>query len=107
MNLGSARVEQVHQDTLTRLHAEGIPRSEYSVVNRIKRSADFESVRTQVWSGGFFGHRVVTIRRHLVLIHRRQKILPFTQCQKDFLVVESGVIRGIDHEKTELAGVGA
>ena len=94
MNLRSAGVEQVHQDALTRLHAERFPRAEHFVVDRIKRSADFESVRTQVWSGGFFGHRVVGIRRHLVLIHRRQKILPFTQRQKDFLVVVSRVIRG-------------
>ena len=34
-------------------------------------------------------------------------MLPFTQRQKDLLIVEPRVIRGIDHEKTELAGVGA
>ena len=31
----------------------------------------------------------------------------FTQRQKDFLVVAPRIMRGIDHEKTELAGVGA
>jgi hypothetical protein len=44
----------------------------------------------------------------LSLLHDRIHALARgTQRQKDFLVVESRVIRGIDHEKTELAGVGA
>ena len=72
-----------------------------------KRSAEFEPVGTRVWSGGFFGHRIAGIRPLLVRVHRGQKRLPFTQRQKDFLIVEPRVIRGIDHEKTELAGVGA
>ena len=107
MNLRSAGIQQVHQDALAWPHAEGLPRAEHLIVDRIKRSVDFEPVRTLIWLGGFFGHRVVGIGLLLVRVHRSQKRLPFTQRQKDFLVVTSGVVGRIDHEKPELAGVGA
>src|ERR1700677_680305 len=107
MNLRGAGVEQVHQDALAWTHGEGTPRAPHFVVYRVKRSADFEPVGTLVWGGGFFWRRVVRIRRHFVLIHGSQIGLPFTQREKDLLVVEPRVIRGIDHEKTKLAGVGA
>src|ERR1700721_3984320 len=88
MNLGGAGIEQVHQDALTRLHAQGLPGAEHFIVDRIERSADFESVGTRVWSGGLFGLRVVRIRPLLVLIHRGHEILPLTQRQKDLLIEE-------------------
>ena len=97
----------MHQDALAWTHAQRLPRAQHFVVNRVKRSADFQSVGTLLWSGGFFGHRVVGIRRHFVLIHGSQIGLPFTQREKDLLVVAPRVMRGVDHEKTKLAGVGA
>ena len=99
MNLRSAGIEQVHQHALTWPHAEGISRAEHFVVDRVKRSADFESVGTRVWRGWLFGHRIIGIRLLLVLIHRSQIRLPFTQRQKNLSIVEPRVIRGIDHEK--------
>ena len=100
-------LSRCHQDALARTDAKGLSRAQHFVVDRVEGSADFESIGTRVWRGGFFGQRIVGIRCLCVLIHGGQEGLPFTQCEKDLLVVTPRVIRGIDHEKTKLAGVGA
>src|ERR1700679_764290 len=107
MNLRGAGIEEVHQDALTLAYAQGLPRAQYFVVDGVKRRADFEPVRSRIGSSGFFGRRAVGIRWILVRVHGAQEILPLPQGQKDFLVVAARVMRGIDHEETELAGIRA
>jgi len=92
----------MHQDALTRRTRRG-SRRQYFVVHRVKRSADLQPVGTRSRMPAFRASDR-WIRLLLVRVHVSER-LPFTQRQKDFLVVPSGVVGRIDHEETKLAGV--
>ncbi len=102
-----AGVQQMHENALSRLHANGLACAENFVVDRIHHGRNFEAIRPRIEHGRLFG-----LRRRIVLLVRvhiftRKKRLPIAQGEKQFLIIVAGIFSGVDHEKTELPGISA
>ena len=97
----------MYQDALTRLHPKRLPGAQHLVVNRIKRSAYFKSVRTHIESwpirSGFGSPSDQAPSRPASTVDR--KYCYSRSARNTSLVIASGVVRSIDHEKTELPRV--
>ena len=89
------------------LDANRFARAQGFVVDGKHLVADFEAGRVGVERLGALGLRPGVACVIVIFFFGIEKGLPFAEREEDFLVVISGIVRGLDHEKAELAGVGA
>ena len=105
--LDGAGVEEVEEDALAFLDADGFAGAEGLVVDGVGHGVDLEAVGGGVEDGGLLELRVVLALLVGVVHVGGEEGLPVAEGEEDLLIVLAGVVAGVDVKEAELAGVGA